>query len=120
MRDEVDDAMDDATVETKDNNDDKLLVKKLLNDIGLNQYYISFVENEICDLNVLIELKDEQLKEIGVDKLGQRIKILNEISKLNNNTVNDLYCLEIQKYPVSWISGVILGILMLIIVNIYH
>ena len=53
-------------------------------DVGLMEYYKLFIENGFNDLSVVKEIRMEHLKEIGIKKLGHRIKILQEIAKLSS------------------------------------
>ena len=62
-------------------------VAKLLNDLGLNQYDIIFFNEEI-DLQVLAQLKEEQLSRIGIRTMGQRIRIMNAAQDALANSVN--------------------------------
>ena len=62
-------------------------VAKLLNDLGLNQYDIIFFNEEI-DLQVLAQLKEEQLSSIGIRTMGQRIRIMNAAQDALANSVN--------------------------------
>ena len=57
-------------------------VAKLLHDMGLNQYDTIFFDEEI-DLQVLAQLKEEQLSSIG-----QRIRIMNAAQGALANSVN--------------------------------
>lgn len=52
-----------------------------LNDLGLPQYIDLFRENGV-DLDVLGELTDDHLKEMGVSVLGHRLKIVQGIARL--------------------------------------
>ena len=62
-------------------------VAKLLNDLGLNQYDTIFFNEEI-DLQVLAQLKEEQLSRIGIRTMGQRIRIMNAAQDALANSVN--------------------------------
>ena len=63
-----------------------------LNDLDLSEYINVFKEESI-DIEVLPELTSDDLKEIGVNKLGHRKIILKAISELkkepNNQALND-------------------------------
>ena len=53
-----------------ESDDDGSTVTKLLNDIGMDKYYKSFVENELNDIDVLKKLTNEHLQELRkIDKL---------------------------------------------------
>ena len=50
-----------------------------------------FVKNGFDDVNIFCKLTDEILKEIGVSKIGHRLKLLEEIKqyqKLSTNIIN--------------------------------
>ena len=52
-------------------------LEQWLTEMGLEQYYAVFVENGFDDLSfVLGTIRDEDLKAMGVDKIGHRRKIL--------------------------------------------
>lgn len=59
-------------------------VVQWLQKIGFEKYLNSFLENNI-DQDVLLELTDSDLKELGVSALGDRKKILNAISNLKTD-----------------------------------
>ena len=59
-------------------------VVQWLQKIGFEKYLNSFLENNI-DQDVLLELTDSDLKELGVSALGDRKKILNAISSLKTD-----------------------------------
>jgi class 3 adenylate cyclase len=56
-----------------------------LRSLGLGKYEAAFRENEI-DETVLRSLTDEHLKQLGVTALGHRLKLLDAIAALRNNT----------------------------------
>lgn len=58
-------------------------IGRLLQSIGLEQYIEQF-RDEAVDLKVLRELNDDDLKEIGVGKLGHRKKILRATSQISS------------------------------------
>lgn len=60
----------------------ELPLKLWLQRIGCLQYYSSFVDNNIT-LDLLPELDDDALKEIGVNKVGDRLRIELEIARSN-------------------------------------
>eukprot|EP01117_Protostelium_nocturnum_P007311 TRINITY_DN2613_c0_g2_i1.p1 TRINITY_DN2613_c0_g2~~TRINITY_DN2613_c0_g2_i1.p1 ORF type:complete len:699 (-),score=220.76 TRINITY_DN2613_c0_g2_i1:41-2137(-) len=53
----------------------------LLNKLNIRNYIPLFLQQEI-DLNAFVELKESDLIEMGITKLGPRIKIQKEISKM--------------------------------------
>merc|ERR1712176_236268 len=72
---------DDDDIETQQNENMKYRKKMELkdwleHDLELSEYYQLFIDEGIDDLQTLKLLNYEQLKEIGVKKLGHRLKIL--------------------------------------------
>ena len=64
-------------------NDNVEGVKLWLKDtVKLEGYYDLFVKNGVDRLSVVVLLDRDSLKEIGVDKIGHQLLILNEIEKL--------------------------------------
>ena len=63
----------------------------LENNVKLPQYYETFVENGIDDLDTVKLLTMETIKGMGIDKIGHQMKILNQVTKLkqNNNGESD-------------------------------
>jgi hypothetical protein len=57
-----------------------------LRSLGLGKYEAAFRENEI-DETVLPSLTHETLKELGVTAVGHRLKLLDAIAALRNDTV---------------------------------
>jgi hypothetical protein len=56
-----------------------------LRSLGLGKYEAAFRENDI-DETVLPNLTHETLKELGVTTVGHRLKLLDAIAALRNNT----------------------------------
>jgi len=56
-------------------------IRAWLNDLGVGQYADAFADNHI-DLELLSNLTDAVLKDIGVGSAGHRLSILNAIGKL--------------------------------------
>ena len=56
-----------------------------LRSLGLGKYEAAFRENEI-DETVLPSLTEEHLKQLGVTALGHRVKLLDAIAALRNDT----------------------------------
>ena len=54
-----------------------------LNSLGLDQYGRVFAENDI-DLDLLADLNDQRLKDIGVTSVGHRVKLLKAIAERKN------------------------------------
>jgi len=63
-----------------------LNIELWLNDLDLSEYINVFKEESI-DIEVLPELTSDDLKEIGVNKLGHRKIILKAISELKKNQI---------------------------------
>eukprot|EP01083_Nonionella_stella_P206329 750585_1 len=61
----------------------------LQNEVGCPHLYDIFMENEIEDLSVASLLTMETIKGMGIDKIGQQMKILRAVSKLNHNDINE-------------------------------
>jgi SAM domain (Sterile alpha motif) len=57
-------------------------VREWLEAIGLAQYADSFESNDI-DLDLLGQVDDQTLKDIGVSSAGHRLRIRNAIAKLS-------------------------------------
>ena len=57
-------------------------VKDLLLKLSLGKYVSAFQSHEV-DLEAFVELNEEDLVEIGVDRAGARKKILAEIQRLS-------------------------------------
>ena len=56
-----------------------------LNEIGLNNYYWLFINSGCDDLETILTLNDNDLREMGIQKLGHRKKIMNHIAKQTND-----------------------------------
>ena len=63
----------------------------LKNDVGLEDYYQLLVENGVDSLSTIKLLKEKELTEIGITIIGHRVKLLHEISLLNEQ-INDNDC----------------------------
>jgi SAM domain (Sterile alpha motif) len=57
-------------------------VRKWLDSIGLAQYGDAFETNDL-DIDLLGQVDDQLLKDIGVSSAGHRLRIRNAIAKLN-------------------------------------
>lgn len=57
----------------------------LLTSMNLQQYIHLFIQNEV-DLQAFLQLTDEDLTQIGINKIGPKVKILKQIEKLRGNT----------------------------------
>ena len=56
-------------------------VRNWLEEIGLGQYADAFEANDI-DMDLLAQIDDQMLKDIGVPNAGHRLRIRNAIAKL--------------------------------------
>ena len=56
-------------------------IRKLLVGIGLGQYADAFETNDI-DMDLLRQVDDQMLKDIGVTSAGHRLRVRNAIAKL--------------------------------------
>ena len=61
-------------------------VTRWLEELGLGKYAAVFAENDI-DTELLLQLTDDDLKELGVASLGHRKKMLNSIGILRSEDV---------------------------------
>ena len=70
----------------EDNNDmdqKKQKLKLWLKDkVGLPQYFDIFLKNGIDELSTAVLLDKITLKEIGIDKIGHQMRILNELKQI--------------------------------------
>ena len=64
-------------------------VTEWLNRLGLGQYAASFEENAI-EIDILPDLTDDDLREMGITALGHRKIILKAISAFHSAQSNDL------------------------------
>ena len=59
---------------------------------NLLEYHELFIKNGFEDLSSLYDISNDELKEIGITKMGHRKKLLKYINKrLNKNNKNDQY-----------------------------
>eukprot|EP01095_Lingulamoeba_sp_RSL-Kostka_P000404 TRINITY_DN10650_c0_g1_i1.p1 TRINITY_DN10650_c0_g1~~TRINITY_DN10650_c0_g1_i1.p1 ORF type:complete len:306 (+),score=75.40 TRINITY_DN10650_c0_g1_i1:116-1033(+) len=63
---------------------DKQAVIAFLHEINMDQYLTNFFKNGFDDIEMVKELSDEDLEEIGIDKLGHRKKILKFCQTITN------------------------------------
>ena len=68
-------------------------VAQWLGELGLGQYAAAFHDNDI-EFKLLPRLTDEQLKELGVNSMGHRMKILAAIEKSSGQPGESLAGLE--------------------------
>ena len=57
-------------------------IKAWLSELGLSQYAEAFESNDVA-LDLLQALTDQDVRELGVQSLGHRKKLLKAISELN-------------------------------------
>ena len=60
-----------------------------LKSLNLEEYINSF-KNEAIDIDILSELTENDLKELGVKKIGHRKLLLKAISNLNIDSIENL------------------------------
>ncbi|XP_062579113.1 GTPase IMAP family member 4-like [Saccostrea cucullata] len=80
-------------------------IEDFLNSLGL-QEYTSIMEKEGVDLDSLTEFSEEDLKEIGIVKIGHRKKILKNIKRIpgtefNVNVIENIQPKSEKRTPVS-------------------
>ena len=76
-------------------------ITEWLNRLELGQYAVDFEENAI-ETDILPDLTDSDLKEIGIAALGHRKTILKAISALHSDQSNDIEQIdEMPSYPTS-------------------
>jgi class 3 adenylate cyclase len=63
-------------------------VRKWLEAIGLAQYADAFEANDL-DIDLLRQIDDQVLKDIGVSSAGHRLRIRNAIAKLGTQVKNE-------------------------------
>lgn len=64
-------------------------IPEWLTQLGLEQYASAFAENEVNE-DILPDLTSEDLKELGVQKIGHRRKILSAIAKSNSQEIDSI------------------------------
>ena len=73
-------------------------IKSWLNELGLSEYATSFSKHEI-DLKMIPELTDDDLKELGIIKLGHRKKVLKAIFDLSSGRVDTISISSTKPLP---------------------
>ena len=68
-------------------------VRKWLETVGLAQYANAFEANDI-DIDLLSQVDDQLLKDIGISSAGHRLRIRNAITKLGAHDVD-----EVDRHP---------------------
>merc|ERR1712048_212410 len=71
----------DTVGDTYDNDEKALVSKWMTEDVKLPQYIDVFFENGLEDIEVILTLTNDDLKDIGVKILGHRKKIMLHIKK---------------------------------------
>mmetsp|Transcript_66820 Transcript_66820/g.59925 ORF Transcript_66820/g.59925 Transcript_66820/m.59925 type:complete len:388 (+) Transcript_66820:84-1247(+) len=85
---EDDEEEDDETdVDSKEDNESSLYLW-LKNDVKLDEYYETFIENGLEDMSIITALTEKELDLIGITKLGHKIKIIQEINKYKESEHN--------------------------------
>eukprot|EP01083_Nonionella_stella_P149421 474602_1 len=80
------------------NAEHEIVRKWLKNEVNLEQYFDTFIENGFEDLDVIKTLNMKVLNMIQIEKIGHQMKILQAVARLekesnpnhNNNTGNDI------------------------------
>lgn len=72
---------DETDVDSKDNDNESSLYLWLKNDVKLDEYFETFIENGLEDMSIITALTEKELDLIGITKLGHKIKIIQEINK---------------------------------------
>ena len=68
----------------------RILITWFIEKVKLPQYYEIFVENDLIDFEVVYKITKEELKDMGIVKVGHQMKILQEIEILATNKQQDL------------------------------
>ena len=90
LKDKMNELMDKNEFNRNDDNNKNERNKEelrlwLKNKMDFERYYDLFIKNGIEDLEIVKVLKMEDLKSIGINKLGHRIKIIQHIEKLKHD-----------------------------------
>ena len=70
------------------NKQESEVARWLTNIVKLPQYISSFSENAFDNLEIIKEVRMNDLKELGIDLMGHRIRIMKEIANLNKENLN--------------------------------
>ena len=71
-------------IKINQNMNDDAVFRWLMDIVTLPQYYDTFMENGFDDMKFITNMKNEDLQEIGVDKLGHRKRIIKCINDMKN------------------------------------
>ena len=69
----------------KNNNNNNKVYIWLRDNVGLEEYYDIFMENGLDDIEILKQINNDHLTQIGVHKIGHRIKIMKYIALLQDS-----------------------------------
>ena len=61
-------------------------ITRWLLSLGLSEYVSNFKSHEITSGEVLLELQEEHLKELGIWKVGHRVLLCKKIQELKGST----------------------------------
>ena len=87
--DETSDGSQTIPIQTIINNDEQQRLYEWLDDkVKLPQYYHTFINNGFDDLQSIMDINDDELKQIGIFKMGHRKKIIKCI-EINNDQYLD-------------------------------
>ena len=81
------DNLDDNDIDNKQN-DESVLYLWLKDNVKLEEYYDTFIENGLEDMSIITALTEKELDLIGITKIGHKIKIIQEIHKYKENKNN--------------------------------
>ena len=81
----------------KQNADHEKVKNWLQNIVKLPQYFDIFIENGFDTLHIIKHVTANDLTTIGIDKLGHKIQITQEIIKLNNQNNNNQNVLQYEE-----------------------
>ena len=95
---------ENITNEKKDENDeiddDDIKLKEWLKKLKLEQYFNLLIENGIDSLDILMQLTDKNLKNMGIKKIGHLIKLSNGIDKLWNKRYKPVVYQSYESNPI--------------------
>lgn len=85
------------------NNAENKRLTEVLQSLHLEEYELKFKE-EAIDWKVAIELTDEDLKQIGISKLGDRKRLLSAIQKARNRPECSAMLMEWETIARQWFA----------------
>ena len=99
---------------TNATNNDQIKVHKWLNKQSLSQYFTNFIANGYDDMDIICDMNQDDLKQIGIDKVGHLKKILKAINNYsdsddannkndneNNNQSHPVQPIDVKSEPSS-------------------